>query len=342
LTQPAQGDACVMDAGDYRVLLVDDNVNDAKIIKKYFQMHGEAITLDYAPDADTCYKKLMEQVYDLLIIDNTLPDSTGVEIVRELREIDVFAPIIVVAGEDEAEKAVEVVEAGADDYAVKTSQGLRGLPGQVERHIEEYRKKFLTHEKFRERRFELYRNKHVYGLLSTLHNRNLRHVAPVVHTIHGYNTDRVPGVVSGDRMQKILNLLTHYRVLYKTAVGMRMICPKCGSDEVSPVFMCPGCGSEVFERRTRGVFLCRGLCGQRFTELKTVFGCNRCASRFTEADAYFQANYIYSLNEDFRQEVAKAVAGSETAFFGKPEVVKVPALEVEPRTKSTPSFTPLP
>jgi len=104
-----------------------------------------------------------------------------------------------------------------------------------------------------------------------------------------------------------------------------MVCPKCGSDEVSPVFMCPNCGSEVFERRTRGVFLCRGLCGQKFTELKITFGCNKCTSRFTEADAYYQANYIYSLNEDLKPEVAEAVAGGETAFFGKPETVSVHA-----------------
>lgn len=306
MTQPAQGDACVMDAGDYRVLLVDDNVNDAKIIKKYFQMHSEAITLDYAPNAESCYRKLIEQVYDLLIIDYTLPDSTGVEIVKELREIDVFAPIIVVAREDEAEKAVEVVEAGADDYAVKTSQGLRGLSGQAERHVEEYRKKFLTNEKFKERRFELYRNKHVYGLLSTLHNRNLRHVAPVVHTIHGYNTDRVPGVVSGDRMQKILNILTHYRVLHKTKIGMRMVCPGCGSDDVTSLFSCPNCGSDVFEK-TRTRYVCEGICGERFADLKRVYSCNLCRERFQEKDLLFDPVYIYSVNDELKPEIGESI-----------------------------------
>lgn len=306
MTQPAQGDACVMDAGDYRVLLVEDNVNDAKIIKKYFQMHGEAITLDYAPDADACYKRLIEQVYDLLLIDNTLPDSTGTEIVKELREIDVFAPIIVVAGEDEAEKVVEVVEAGADDYAVKTPQGLKGLPGQVERHIEEYRKKFLTHEKYRERRFELYRNKRVYGLLSTLHNRNLRHIAPVVHTIHGYNTDLIPGVASGDRMQKILNILTHYRVLHKTKIGMKMVCPSCGSDDVTSLFNCPNCGSDVFEK-TRRHYVCEGICGEKFTELKRVYRCNGCRERFQEKDLLFDPVYIYSVNDELKPEIGESI-----------------------------------
>lgn len=295
-----------MDAGDYRLLLVDDNVNDAKIIKKYFQMHDKPITLDYAPNADTCYRKLIEQVYDLLVIDYTLPDSTGVEIVKELREIDVFAPIIVVAGEDEADKAIEVVEAGADDYAVKTSQGLGGLPSQVERHIEEYLKRFITNEKFRERRFELYRNKHVYGLLSTLHSRNLRHIVPMVHTTHGYNTDLIPGVDSGDRMQKLLNLLTHYRVLHRTKMGMRMACPSCGSDDVTPIFNCPNCGSDVFEK-TRRHYVCEGICGERFAELKRAYSCNECNERFQEKDLVFSPVYIYSVNDDLKPEIAESV-----------------------------------
>jgi len=295
-----------MEAGDHRVLLVIGNVNDAKIIKKYFQIHGEAVTLDYAPDADACYRRLIEQVYDLIIVDYSLPDSTSVEIVRELREIDVFAPIIVVTGEDDAEKAFEVVEAGADDYAIKTPQGLRNLPNQVEGHIEDFHKKFLINEKLSERRFELYRNKHVYGLLSTLHSRNLRHVAPIVHTTHGYNTHLIPGISSVDRMQKLLNILTHYRVLHRTKMGMRMVCPGCGSDDVIPIFNCPNCGSDVFQK-TRRHYVCEGLCGERFTELKRVYGCNFCGERFQEKDLLFDPVFIYSVNDDLKPEIAESI-----------------------------------
>ena len=76
-------DACTMDVGDYRILLVDNNVNDAKIIKRYLQRHSEAIIVDYAPDADRCYRKLIEHVYDLLLIDCNLPDGDCAEMVKE-------------------------------------------------------------------------------------------------------------------------------------------------------------------------------------------------------------------------------------------------------------------
>ncbi len=306
LSQPAKGDVYAMDAGDCRVLLVIGNVNDAKIIKKYFQIYGKSITLDYAPNADACYRKLIERVYDLIIIDYSLPDSSSVEIVRELREIDVFAPIIVVVEEGETEKTFEVMEAGADDYVVKTSQGLRDLPSRVEGHIEDYHKKFLTDEKFKERRFELYRNKHVYGLLSTLHNRNLRHIAPISHISHRYNTDLIPGISSGDRMQKLLNILTHYRLLHRTKMGMRMACPRCGLDDVTPVLNCPNCGSDIFQKTGRH-YVCEGICGERFTELDRIYSCNRCRERFQEKDILFDPVYIYSVNDELELEIAESI-----------------------------------
>jgi len=315
----------LLDVGDYRVLLVEDNVNDAKIIKKYFQRHGRSVVLDYAPSADQCYRMLIERAYDLILLDLNLPDSSGLDILRELRELDIPAPIIVVTGETDPDLIVRVKDGGAADIVHKTAEELGRLPDLALNHIKEFQALYLKSREYREKRYELYRSKPINDLLKTMYTRNLRYVAPVTRISHGSSLDNVPGLVSGDKLQKILNLLTHYRVLYKTAVGMRMVCPKCGSDEVSPAFMCPNCGSEIFEKRARGVFLCRGLCGQRFTEMKTVFGCNKCASRFTEADAHYQANYIYSLNEDFRPEVAEAVAGDEAAFFGKPETVNVQA-----------------
>ena len=101
--------------------------------------------------------------------------------------------------------------------------------------------------------------------------------------------------------------------------------PGCRSNDVGPVFQCPTCGSEVFKRRAREFFLCRGQCGHRFTEVKTSFGCNRCGARFKEVNALFQPSYIYSLNEDLKSELAEAVSELETAFSGSPKAARVPA-----------------
>jgi len=313
-----------LDVGDYRVLLVEDNVSDAKIMKKYFQRHGRSFTLDYAPTADQCYRMLIERAYDLILLDLTLPDGDGLEVLRELRELDIPAPIIVVTGENRPELAVQAKDAGADDFVVKTSEGLGALPELALRSINEFHAMYLKSPLYREKRLDLYRTRPAKEILRTMQVRNLKHIAPVTHTSHGFSTDQVPGLnIPRDKLQKVLNLLTHYRILFKTSVGMRIGCPGCRSEDVSPVFQCPNCGSEAFEAKAKGVFLCGGLCGQRFTEVKTTFGCNRCGARFRESEAIFQPSYIYSLNEDLRQEVAEAVSELETAFMGSQETTRI-------------------
>ncbi|TRO54036.1 response regulator [Candidatus Bathyarchaeota archaeon] len=314
-----------LDVGDYRVLLVEDNLNDAKTIKKYFQRHSRSIVLDYAPSADQCYRMLIERAYDLILLDLNLPDGNGLEVLRELRELDIPAPVIIVTGESDPALYAKAKDQGAIDFVNKTAEDMAKLPALTLKYIGEFQEAYLRGYQYREKRYELYKIRSVHELLKTMHARNLRYVAPVSRTRHGFSIDVVPGLVTGDKLQKILNLLTHYRILYKTAVGMRMVCPECGYEDVTPVFMCPECSSEVFERRTRGVFQCKGLCGKRFTELKTVFACNKCGTRFDEADAYYQPSYIYALNDDLKPEIAEAVSGVETAFFGKPEVINVPA-----------------
>jgi predicted amidophosphoribosyltransferase len=107
-------------------------------------------------------------------------------------------------------------------------------------------------------------------------------------------------------MHKLLNILTHYRVLHKTKTGMRMVCPVCGSDDVTPIFNCPNCGSDVFQKTSRN-YLCEGICEERFAELKRAYNCNSCKERFQEKALLFDPVYVYSVNDELRHEIAEFV-----------------------------------
>ena len=58
---------------------------------------------------------------DILILDYILPDTTGIEICRELRKNSLFIhlPILMLTGKGEVEDKVEGLDAGADDYMIK-------------------------------------------------------------------------------------------------------------------------------------------------------------------------------------------------------------------------------
>ncbi len=66
---------------------------------------------------------LSNDTFDLLVIDWNLPDTTGIEIVRWVRDtIDWEIPVLFITGRDLEEDVVTALDAGADDYMTKPVQ----------------------------------------------------------------------------------------------------------------------------------------------------------------------------------------------------------------------------
>ena len=57
--------------------------------------------------------------WDLLLLDFTLPDFSGVEICRRLRGSDDHTPVLMLTAHDDVREGVEALDAGADDYLTK-------------------------------------------------------------------------------------------------------------------------------------------------------------------------------------------------------------------------------
>jgi signal transduction histidine kinase/DNA-binding response OmpR family regulator len=104
------------------LLLVEDNPADAKLIEI---MLREADSRAYKLHNVTTFRDGMEYVaknrVDVLLLDLSLPDSFGIETVKNANEIAPKVPIIVLTGRDDEDFALEVVKAGAQDYLIKGS-----------------------------------------------------------------------------------------------------------------------------------------------------------------------------------------------------------------------------
>jgi two-component system KDP operon response regulator KdpE len=99
-----------------RVLVVDDERQILRALKVILREAGydaiEAATVEEALDCASVRPP------DAAIIDLMLPDGSGVELCRRLREWSTM-PIIVLSAIGEEEAKVEALEAGADDYVTK-------------------------------------------------------------------------------------------------------------------------------------------------------------------------------------------------------------------------------
>jgi len=100
-----------------RLLIVDD---DARL-RRVLQILARKIGLDCvaAPDADEALASFRAERSDLIITDLKMPGKDGIAFLRELREIDVEVPVIVLTAYGAVETAVEAMKLGAVDYLQK-------------------------------------------------------------------------------------------------------------------------------------------------------------------------------------------------------------------------------
>ena len=98
------------------VLVVDDERHIVQLVKLY--LTNEGYQVEVAHDGQEALDKVRLVRPDLIVLDLMLPNVSGLEICRQLRqESDV--PIIMLTARDEPEDRVAGLELGADDYVTK-------------------------------------------------------------------------------------------------------------------------------------------------------------------------------------------------------------------------------
>lgn len=100
-----------------RVLIVEDE----KLIR--WSLRQKLETRDYAvtdvEDGASAMSALEKNVYDLILVDYKLPDMTGLDVVRKVREHDRDVVVIMMTAFSSIESAVDAMKLGAYDYITK-------------------------------------------------------------------------------------------------------------------------------------------------------------------------------------------------------------------------------
>jgi len=103
-----------------RVLLVEDNPADARLLREALSDVGETqIELVRAGRLDEALRRLGDEEFKVILLDLSLPDGEGIEMVERLQGQASALPIVVLTGLDDDQTAVAAVRAGAQDYLVK-------------------------------------------------------------------------------------------------------------------------------------------------------------------------------------------------------------------------------
>ncbi|MEG4409097.1 response regulator transcription factor [Microcoleus sp. MON2_D5] len=100
-----------------RILLVEDDsqlvasLSEALVVQRYL--------VDSARDGESAWDKAQAIVYDLILMDVTLPKLDGVRLCQRLRDRGYFSPVLMLTARDRSLDKVIGLDAGADAYMVK-------------------------------------------------------------------------------------------------------------------------------------------------------------------------------------------------------------------------------
>lgn len=121
-------------SGGQRILVVDDNVTNLKLIEYLLKAKGYDVLT--AVDADSALEAVGAQRPALVLMDLQLPGMDGLELTRKLKADPNTADIAIVAVTAYAMKGDEqrALDAGCDGYIAKPID-TRALPQVVERHL---------------------------------------------------------------------------------------------------------------------------------------------------------------------------------------------------------------
>jgi diguanylate cyclase (GGDEF)-like protein len=123
-----------------RILLVEDNPADARLMAEYLADAGAArVDLQHADRISTALKILNEQAFDVILLDLSLPDGSGLDTVVRICAVDPQMPVIVLTGLENDALALAAVQAGAQDYLVKGQVNGFGIKRAIRYAIERKR-----------------------------------------------------------------------------------------------------------------------------------------------------------------------------------------------------------
>ena len=100
-----------------RLLVIEDDATLRQSLAAKLADGGFAV--EQAGDGKEGLYFALEYPIDLAIVDLGLPEMSGLDIIRELREQGKTYPILILTARDRWEDKVAGLEAGADDYVVK-------------------------------------------------------------------------------------------------------------------------------------------------------------------------------------------------------------------------------
>lgn len=128
------------------ILLAEDNEDHAFLMRATLIQEGVAAAVEIIETGRKAIAKAATGKYDLMLLDYSLPDINGLEVISKVTRKQPGFPIIMVTGLGSEKVAIGAINLGASDYLVKEANYFRQLPKAVRLVWEKHQLEVLNRE----------------------------------------------------------------------------------------------------------------------------------------------------------------------------------------------------
>ncbi len=100
-----------------KILLVEDDQDLSMMVKA--GLEGERHVVEIAYDGEEAMHLIKSEEYDVVVLDWQLPKLTGIEVLKNLRQMSKPVSVIMLTGKSGIDHKEEGIDTGADDYLTK-------------------------------------------------------------------------------------------------------------------------------------------------------------------------------------------------------------------------------
>ena len=101
----------------YHILIIDDDDRIRNLLEKYLVKNN--FIVKSASNTTEAREMMQQYVFDLMIVDNMMPNESGIEFLSNIRQNNNSIPAIMLTALGEIENRIEGLSVGADDYLSK-------------------------------------------------------------------------------------------------------------------------------------------------------------------------------------------------------------------------------
>ncbi|MCK4489693.1 MAG: DNA-binding response regulator [Desulfuromonadales bacterium C00003096] len=104
------------ESSKYKILVVDDEKRMVRFIQLNLEQDGFQVLTAY--NGTEALEQVRTQLPDLILLDIMMPDISGFEVLKRIREVNTV-PVIMLTAKGEEDDRIQGLELGADDYITK-------------------------------------------------------------------------------------------------------------------------------------------------------------------------------------------------------------------------------